>query len=153
MTLYPGETWAVDEIGRVMGGQPVLAMPDSALYGPLVGFGEWDWLRATPRRSRRRLAGAGYLSSYGERPDIVADWIVDRVADVEHGDALGWFTRKALLAIDQRRREAHYLRHHRRAQTMGFASWYEYVRAIAHEHGHGSYHHMAQDRGWRPLPQ
>jgi hypothetical protein len=77
-----------DELDRVTGGNPVQYRPKPTEVRP---GGEWDYLRALPKRTRRRLIGAGYLSPRGERPDVVAGWIIDRVPGIETTDeAIAW---------------------------------------------------------------
>lgn len=141
--------YALDEIERVLAGNRALTMPDRALYGALAGAGEWDWLRALPRRTRRRLAGAGYLTATGERPDVLADMICANVPGVSTScDAMAWYVATALRAIIEGRRESHRHRHARFARSKGHATYYAYRRAVALEHGHGSVWHMRKDRGW-----
>lgn len=134
----------LDELDRVVGAATLLS-PTYADDG-----GEWDPLRALPTRTRRRLAGAGYLTSYGERPDVFAELIVDRVAGIETvDDALDWYVRTSLRAIDERRRQAHRTRHLRTARQHGAASYYEHRTNVARfEHGFRSLWHYRKAKGW-----
>lgn len=135
-----------DELERVVGGDRLRTMPLRAL---VHGAGEWDWRRNMPRRTVRRLAGAGYLSASGEWPDVLADRIIAGVADVHDVDsAVAWYVRHALKATGENRREAHQYRHRRFARQQGDVSYYAYRRRIALENGHGSLWYMRKDRGW-----
>lgn len=138
-----------DELERVLRGDRLLTLPLRTLTDPRYG-GEWDWRRNMDRRTHRRLAGAGWLSSRGEKPDVVADLIIANVADVEHfSDAIDWYIRHARRAIPEERRESHARRHVRYARSQGHGSYYEYRCAVALDNGHGSLWHMRKDRGWQ----
>lgn len=135
----------VAELDRVLDGNPIQSRPSR----PEHAGGEWDPLLALPRRTRRRLIGAGYLNPNGIPPDVAADYIIARVAGVETvDDALGWYVRTALRAIPERRRHAHRSRHHRHAVRCGAATYYELrnLRAIAD--GYASLWHYRKAKGW-----
>lgn len=138
----------LDELDRVVGGNRLRTLPLRTLTDRRYG-GEWDWRRNLDRRTHRRLAGAGWLTSRGEMPDFFADIIHAHVADVtDTCSAIDWYLRMARRSISEARREAHSERHRRFAQAQGYPSYYQYRRALALEHGHGSFWHMRQDRGW-----
>lgn len=92
--------WATGELDRVVGAT-VMAWPRRAASG-----GEADTLRALPRRVRRKLTGAGYLSGpRGEPADVVADLIIDRVPGVETTcAAVEWYIAMSLAAHAEQRR-------------------------------------------------
>jgi hypothetical protein len=139
----------LDELDRVVGGERLLTMSLRRLEDPRYG-GEWDWRRNMDRRTHRRLAGAGWLSSQGEKPDTFADFIIARVPDVDDTcSAIDWYLRMASRSIREARRESHQHRHLRFARQQGHATYYAYRRALALEHGHGSLWHMRKDRGWQ----
>lgn len=135
-----------DELDRVVGFNRLQTMP---LRDLVRTAGEWDWRRNIPRKTHRRLAGAGYLTSSGEKPDVLADMIINAVPDVTcTDDAIAWYLRHALKAIGENRRERHHYRHKRFARQQGDVSYYAYRTRIALENGHGSLWHMRKDRGW-----
>ena len=137
-----------DELERVTRGNRMRTLPLRVLADPRYG-GEWDWRRRIDRKTHRRLCGAGWLTSDGEMPDVIADMVVEAVADITHfSDGIHWYLRMARRAIPEEQRERHMRRHLRYARQQGFASYYEYRRAQALEHGHGSLWHMRKDRGW-----
>lgn len=136
------------ELERVVGFNRLMYLPERALER--CPGGEWDWLRGMQRRRRRSLIGAGWLSAVGERPDVLAGLIIAQVGGVETTDeALSWYIRHAVAAIHEARREAHRARHDRRARALGHPSYYYVRKALAIEHGHGSFWHMRRDRGWK----
>lgn len=138
----------LDELDRVVGGNRLLTLPLATLTDPRYG-GEWDWRRNLDRRTHKRLAGAGWLSSFGEKPDVFADLIIGQVAGVSDTcGAIDWYLRCAVKAIREDRRERHHHRHRRFAREQGHDSYYAYRRAVALENGHGSLWYMRKDRGW-----
>lgn len=133
----------LDELDRVLMGTTVKSTPS----GPAGG--EWDYLLALPRRTRRRLIGAGYLTTYGEQPDVAAELIIAHVAGVENiDDAMAWYVRTALRALAERRRLAHHRRHQRHAALNGRRSYYEHRTALAVAAGHRSLWHYRKSKGW-----
>ena len=138
----------VDELDRVFAGRfmTLRTMPLDKLP---VGAGEWDWRRVISRKRLRKLIGARYLTSTGEKPDVFAEVIIDNVAGIDNiDDAIDWYIKTALKAITESRRERHHRRHLRHARANGFATYYEYRRAQALDNGHGSLWYMRKDRGW-----
>lgn len=147
--MIPAVGVYLDELDRVLGGERLLTLPIRQLEDSRYG-GEWDWRRLMPRRTHRRLAGAGWLSSTGISPDELEMLVVPQVAGVETlSEAVEWYLKMASRAIGEARREQHQRRHLRFAKQQGHASYYAYRRAVALEAGHGSFWHMRQDRGWQ----
>lgn len=136
-------TWALDELDRVMGGDAIASRP-AARAG-----GEWDALRALPKRTRRVLIGAGYLRPHGLQPDVAADLIQAAVPGVGSVDeAIGWYVRTCIAAIAESRTAAGRRRRAQLARRSGHATYYAYRNEWARSRGHRSVWHMRRDRGW-----
>lgn len=141
--------YALDELARVVGPNRALTMPQRALDGALRGAGEWDWLRQLAPRQRRQLVGAGWLSSVGERPDVLGDMIAASVAGIDCTcAAMDWYTRMARLAIGEQRRDRHRDRHDRYAAEQGCRSYYHLRDTRAVLDGFDSLWHYRQTKGW-----
>lgn len=117
------ETWAIDELWRVLGAD-VVRSPRREYTG-----GEWDYLKSLPLATRRRLIGGRYLLADGLAPDVAADIICAAVPECETTcDAMEWYVRTALTAIVQTRKVAEQRRYRARVQR-------------AHDAGQDSYHY------------
>ena len=103
--------------------------------------GEWDTLRSCPIRVRRRLTGAGWLTRGGEPPDVLADFIIDRVSSVATTcEAIEWYLSTAEAAVREQKSEAwrrQYQNRTRRAADAGFGSYW-YLRLYRSELGSGA---------------
>lgn len=138
----------LDELDRVVGHNRLKTLPLRTLQLRRYG-GEWDWRRDMQHRVHKRLVGAGWLTSDGEMPDVLATLIIPQVGGIEiDAHAIEWYLRAALRSIPEARRDAHHHRHLRYARTQGHNSYYEYRRHQALEGGHGSLWYMRHDRGW-----
>jgi hypothetical protein len=141
----PDPHWALAELDRVMGAERV-ATWNARTRQP---GGEWDTIRALPPRSRRRLVGARWLRRDGLPPDVAATIICDAVGDVRTTcEAMQWYCRTALVAIDEARREAHRDRHARAARRLGARSYYDVRATRAVLAGYPSLWHERVARGW-----
>lgn len=113
--------------------------------------GEWDYIRALPIKTRRRLAGAGFMARSAMEPDVFADMIRSHapgMSGASDAECHAWFVRHALLAIAERRRVHHRDRHHAFAQDEGHPSYYALRDARARSAGHRSLWHLRKARGW-----
>lgn len=139
-----GDTfWALDELDRVVAGEALASRPRPN------GEPEWDYLRDLPKRTLRRLRGAGCMRSGAMPPDLLADLIVSRVADCETiDDAMEWYVKTCLVAIDEARVLARRRRHLNVARRNGHSSYYQYRTALARQQGYASVWEMRKDRGW-----
>jgi hypothetical protein len=137
-------SWAEGELERVLGPNVV------ATYNRQRGAGgEWDALRAFPLRQRQRLTSAGFFAKHGLHPDVAADYICARVGGVEDTDAaMRWWIRTATLALAERRRERHRIRHLRVAVNNGDRSYYARRQRLARQAGHASLYAYRLSKGW-----
>lgn len=115
--------------------------------------GEWDALRSLPRRTYRRLCGAGYVTTDGDAPDVFAEsWNDWRGSDLSVCDVVAAWAKEALREIDECRRQSRRQSRQRRerlaAERAGVRTYFEYrnLRAIAL--GFGSYRAMRSAKGW-----
>jgi hypothetical protein len=95
------DTWALDELARVMGGVR-LQHPSRR---PRNGGGEWDPLRVLPPRTLRRLTGGGYLRPDGFAPDEAHQVIAGAVGETRIPDvdaAVNWYVDICLQVMDAR---------------------------------------------------
>ena len=98
------------------------------------GGGEWDALRALPRDIKRTLTGARMLTPRGLHPDEAHAVIECRVSNIQDvDDAINWYVEMCLITIRQRRRIAHWQRHHKLAVRNGYASYWYYRKAYMDE--------------------
>lgn len=110
------ETWAIDELERVLEGNTVRS-PRAEYVG-----GEWDHLKALPLPLKRRLIGGRYLTSGGLLPDQAAELVRDKVAGVDTTcDAMAWYVSTCRAAIDQTRRVAEQRRYAARVKRAAAA--------------------------------
>lgn len=139
--------WALDALDRVVG-------PDRLALGPTPGGEpEWDWLPRVSRRTLRRLRGARYMRRDGVQPDWLAQLIVPRVPGVEtDGDAIDWYIKTCLVAIDEARLLAGRRRRFMAAMRAGHGTHYEHRTAQAKAMGYRSVWHMRKERGWTDHP-
>lgn len=141
----PGDTviWALSELDRVVGPEALASSP-----GPR-NWPEWDYLYSLPRRTRRRLIGAGYMRRGGMQPDLLADVIVPRVAEVETiDDAMEWYVKTCLTAITERRLLAHRRRHLAVARRNGHQTYYQHRTEYARSLGYDSLYDMRRKKKW-----
>jgi len=121
VSIWSAQTIDVDRVcrGNVLGSRP----------GP---GGEWDEVRSIPRRTRRRLIGAGMMSPRGMAPDVLADIVSDWFGrDMDSCETVRWYVRSCVLILDQRRvaRDARtYRQRDRLAKDRGFISFYHQRR-------------------------
>lgn len=135
------DTWAIGELDRVMNGNTVATWNDTRDPG-----GEFDYLRGLPRRTIKRLIGAGYLSPYGLMPDVAADYIAEYVSGIDStDDAMRWYVRMAIAAIDERRMIARRERDERLINRRGFPTYYAMRNAAARSAGYKSLWHMRKE--------
>lgn len=120
--------YARAELDRVLGGDRIRT-PKTTQTG-----GESDPFRSHSRRDLRRLTGAGYLVAGGLSHDEAADWITDHVPGIENpDDAIDWYVRTALEAIDEARRDrnaAIYARRKARAIALGWRSFWHRRKSL-----------------------
>lgn len=135
---------AIDLLEQAVGSSR-LAYPHAWRQG-----GEWDTLKALPVSTKRQLLGAGYLTSNGVEPDILADWIIAKQADCHDVDtAIDWYITTARTAMVERRRAAHHQRHLALAKACGARSWHHYREGLARLNGYDSYRAERRARGWK----
>lgn len=127
------DDYAEAELERVMCGEtirhPVHMHKD-------YGGGEWDALRALPRDIKRTLTGARMLTPRGLHPDEAFVFVQRglgtwKIHDVD--DAVDWYVATCLTVIRQRRRIAHWKRHHKLAVRNGYRSYWYYRKAYLQE--------------------
>jgi hypothetical protein len=113
--------------------------------------GEWDYIRALPIKTRRRLTGAGYMAKNAMQPDDFADMIrrngpnTGRLSDYE---CHAWYVSMALRALTERRRAEHRDRHLAYARSRGAPSYYALRNAEAFLDGYDSLWHKRKAMGW-----
>jgi hypothetical protein len=98
------ETWAIDELDRVMGAETVrFPYKNAKLHGQTGG--EWNYLQSLSDKVRWSLNGADMLTPYGMLPDVAADWITDRVAGLDGSTdaAMAWYVKTCKVALQQKR--------------------------------------------------
>jgi len=140
---YP-EHWALREMERVVGADALASSPSSRHAEP-----EWDPILSMPPKVLRRLRGAGFMRRGAMQPDVLAALIIDRVPEVETiDDAMRWYVRTALEAIEERRRERHHARHLRVAKSCGHRTYYEHRSEYARSLGYRSLYDMRKAKGW-----
>lgn len=97
--------------------------------------GEWDAWYALPRRTRRRLIGAGFARKGAMEPDVLADLITRQGVTDDYREALDWFYRTAIAALDERQRERRRVRRvpfvdrNAKAIAQGYLSFWQYRKA------------------------
>lgn len=124
------DDYALDELERVMGSETVR---HPIHMHKVYGGGEWDCLHALPRDVKRTLTGAQFLTPNGLHPDQ-AFMLIEQHKNVPDVDAaIEWWVGMCLAAIRQRRRNAHWRRHHRLAVRNGYTSYWHYRKARAIE--------------------
>jgi hypothetical protein len=107
--------------------------------------GEWDYIRALPIRTRRRLTGAGFMAREAMRPDEFADMLrrnVPHLADLGDTDCHAWYVKHALLALTERRQAEHHDRHLAYALASGAPSYYALRDQRARAAGYRSFWHQ-----------
>jgi hypothetical protein len=130
-----------DEFHRVMRGNSVL----HPIHGGTGG--EWDTLRRAPAKVLRRLTGARWLTPYGMAPDQVACELTGPYKGIDDvDDAMTWFLRTAVAALDERRARRHWERHQAVARRHGYKTYYDYRTWLAIEKGYHSVWDMRRDR-------
>lgn len=135
--------WALDELERVLGGETLR----SSLLGQTGG--EWDSLRLLPARTRRRLIGARYATPGGLAPDQLAELVRGRVAGIHTtDDAIMWYVRTCLTAIDEARLLAGRRRKLAVARRNGHLTYYQYRTELARAKGYGSVWDERRMRKW-----
>lgn len=151
MKVYWWETmeqtlYALDELERVVGGEALASSPSRR--GSQAG-GEWDVIYGYPRKTRRRLIGAGFMRVGGMPPDVLADTIRPRVPGCETtDDAMRWYVKTCLVALAERRILAHRYRHLCVARRNGHRTYYAHRTAYARSLGFDSVYDMRKKRGW-----
>jgi hypothetical protein len=135
-------TLHLDEIERVMG-------PDRVRH-PIHGSdgGEWDYLRALPKPERRILTGAKYLTPTGMLPDVAAEVICAQTRAEDTCEAMDWYVRTALKAIQERRRLAYDRRTRNLASRHGYSAYHQLRTFQAVCEGFDTYRHKRRERGW-----
>lgn len=90
--------------------------------------GEWDEVRSLPRRTKRRLIGAGMMRPYGMAPDqlaqVVSDWFG---RDMDPCETVRWYVRNCLMILDARvvaRNARTYRNRDSASREQGFISFY-----------------------------
>ena len=138
------EFYALDELDRVVGSERLASSP-----GPRNGP-EWDGLRLMNPRKLHRLRGARWMVPGAMQPDQLAEVIVPRVADVESiDDAIEWYVKMCLIAIDEARTAAGRRRRGKLARRNGHPTYYAYRDEQARQQGHESLWHLRKERGWQ----
>lgn len=144
-------TPVADRLDVIMGGECLATWNSSrghlGMDGKRHPGGEWDALRATPIRVRRRLTAAGYLARGGMQADTFADMLVRNGAP-DTGDPIAWYLREALRALRERQTAARVRRHALLARHNGHESYYAYRQAKCQEAGYASVWHYRKERGW-----
>jgi hypothetical protein len=135
-------TLHLDEIERVMG-------PDRVRH-PVHGSdgGEWDYLRALPKPEKRVLTGAKYLTPHGMLPDVAAEVICAQTRAEDTCEAMDWYVRTALKAIQERRRLAYDRRTRNLASRHGYSAYHQLRTFQAVCEGFDTYRHKRRERGW-----
>jgi len=113
------DDYAEAELRRVMGYETIRHPIHDRWQG-----GEYDALRHLPRSTKRTLTGARFLTPRGLQPDLAADLI-----GMDVDDAVEWYVKTCLTVIRQRRRIAHWRRHHKLALRNGFETYWYYRKA------------------------
>lgn len=102
--------------------------------------GEWDTLRRLGRPALRTLTGARLLTPHGMFPDDAATHVIGpRTGLFDTCEAMEWFGRTALLAIEERRRRRHHERHLALAKRHDHRTYFRYRNALSVERGYPSY--------------
>lgn len=93
------DTWAIDELDRVMGNLTV-RYPRKGMVG-----GEWDYLMGLPGHIKRSMRSTGDLSPHGEDPDVAAVHISNAVPGIDDDTdaAMEWYVKTCRAALQQRR--------------------------------------------------
>lgn len=110
--------------------------------------GEYDAWYALPARSRRRLIGAGWARKGAMQPDELADLIARNGGPSDYREALEFYYRLALLAIDERRRAYEIDTRNARAKAAGQPSYFHYRNQQARAAGHASLWQYRKSKGW-----
>lgn len=118
-----------------------------AMDGKRKPGGEWDTLRSTPIRRRRRLTSAGYLALGGMQPDDFADLLVRNGAPSH--DPIAWYLAEADRALKERRHAATVRRRALLARSAGHQSYYDYRQERARALGYRSLWHYRKEQGWQ----
>lgn len=139
-----GEFYALGELDRVLGGEALASSPTRHTMP------EWEsYLLNLPKRTLRRLRGARYMRRGAMQPDELADLICARVPGIDNdSDAMAWYVKTCLVAIDERRTIARRRRHGKLARRNGYRNYYEYREAKAKERGYASVYAERMARGW-----
>lgn len=113
--------------------------------------GEWDHLRGMALRDRQRLTSAGWMSRWGEAPDVFGDLVL-RYAGSDgltvDGDPIAWYCREALRAFRESRAAKARDRKRKLAAQHGDPSYYAYRTAWCRERGFDSLYAYRKSRGW-----
>lgn len=117
------------------------------------GGGEHDYVRHLPRRTRRTLVGAGYLTGprRGERPDVFADCVRDHLpagTQMTDSDALDYWVRLVLRGLTERRTARRAARRRRLHLAAGHPTEYAYRTAHAIGAGFASFWQYRKARQW-----
>lgn len=129
----------------VVGGDRIASRPARPQYAG----GEWDSWWHKPARTRRRLVGAGYAHPRGLAPDQLAEVIASRLGGtVDHRDAVDWYVRHALLALEERRRLVRWERERRLLWQESQPTYYAYRTAWCRDHGYPSVWAYRKALGW-----
>lgn len=136
--------FAEGELERVLGSDTVATWNRTRGSG-----GEWDVIKALPLRTRQRLTGARFFTKHGLRPDVAADIICRHVGGIDDIDsAMQWYINMSRLALAQRRRSRHHIRHLRVARANGDRTYYARRSRLARQAGHRSLWQYRQALGW-----
>lgn len=127
-----------DRLAHVIGGEAHATTPaDDKRAG-----GEWDAWYALPRRTRKRLTGAGYARRGAMQPDVFADLLRSRGFGDDYRQALERFYGEALLAIIETRRARTNNSRARQAKATGHRSYFALRNARAVALGYRSFWHL-----------
>lgn len=144
-----------DMLSNATGGEPLPTWNRNrgriGMDGKRKAGGEWDYIRSLPIRTRRRLAGAGFMALGAMMPDEFADMLRDNVPHLAgrgDGECHAWFVKHALLALAERRQAEHHDRHLAYARSRGAPSYYALRNAEAFLDGYDSLWHLRKAKGW-----
>jgi hypothetical protein len=139
----------IDETPTPIGDRLKALVPDRLATFHGQRGGEWDTLRSTSLRVRRRLTSAGFMAFDGVEPDFFTDLLRMYVGTDEiEPDPIAWFIREAGRAITERQYAANRDRHRRLARRAGKPSYAAYRDAWCVEQGHASLWAYRKAKGW-----
>jgi len=144
-----------DMLHSVLGGEPMPTWNRNRGHRGMDGKrkpgGEWDYIRALPLKTRRRLTGAGYMAKNAMSPDDFADMIrryAPGMGSAGDTECHAWYVKHALLALTERRQADRYDRHLAYARSRGAPSYYALRNAEAFLDGYDSLWHKRKAKGW-----